>query len=93
MFCLGFAIYLPTVSDMIRYITNIRICSGSSGCPSVSPVSPSVSHSPDAIPEANAFTIYNINVLSSRYLCVTFLPFAWSFSIILSTSFLLISRT
>ncbi len=66
MFCLGFAIYLPTVSDMIRYITNIRICSGSSGCsgcssvspvsPSVSPVSPSVSHSPDAIPEANTFT-------------------------------------
>jgi hypothetical protein len=56
MFCLGFAIYLPTVSDMIRYITNIRVCSGSSGSPSVSPVSPSVSHSPDAIPEANAFT-------------------------------------
>ena len=51
MFCLGFAIYLPTVSDMIRYITNIRICS-------VSPVSPSVSHSPDAIPEAN--TLVNV---------------------------------
>ena len=56
MFCLGFAIYLPTVSDMIRYITNIRICSGCSSSSSVSPGSSSVSHSPDAIHEANAFT-------------------------------------